>query len=321
MSPATLDGFVRRLGPIPLWIAAAAVVLTVIFGDLPGNTQYMAVLQNGCHAPAFAVLSLIGQVLLTKRVRPALARALTVVLAMVLVGIATEGVQSLIGRDAELEDVSNDLAGAAGGMALWLNWQWRRRTDTSARIGRIAGLVVCAAAAAYWLLPLAQCAQAYWERWTQFPVLAQFRSPRDLYFVSSSGTDTRIVAVGPHDGGLALQTVLDSGPWPGITLFELMPDWRGYHRLEVDLSNAGQTALPLNLRVNDRAHRGETDDRFNLELVLQPAERRTLSIPLESIASSPRSRRMDMSQISQLILFRGGGAPNQVVRLHRIWLE
>src|SRR6185437_10340505 len=270
-------------GPIPLWIAAAAVVLTVIFGDLPGNTQYMAVLQNGCHAPAFAVLSLIGQVLLTKRVRPALARALTVVLAMVLVGIATEGVQSLIGR--------------------------------------IAGLVVCAAAAAYWLLPLAQCAQAYWERWTQFPVLAQFRSPRDLYFVSSSGTDTRIVAVGPHDGGLALQTVLDSGPWPGITLFELMPDWRGYHRLEVDLSNAGQTALPLNLRVNDRAHRGETDDRFNLELVLQPAERRTLSIPLESIASSPRSRRMDMSQISQLILFRGGGAPNQVVRLHRIWLE
>lgn len=300
--------------PLPLWLAALAIVLTVIFGDLPGEGQYMAVLQNGCHSPAFGVLSLISLALLAPYIRTPLARAAVTVTAMVLVGATTEGIQSLFGRDAEFEDVVNDLAGSLAVTGCWLYLQWRGRPDTRARVGRCLALLVSAAAVAYWLNPFWQCARAYWHRHAEFPVLAEFHSERDLYFVSSSGTDTQLV-------GTALQADLATGLWPGFTLSELMPDWRGYHVLKVDLGNPGSTELPLRLRVSDRTHRGDTDDRFNMELLLPPETRRTLDIPLDEIEHSPRTRKMDMSQISQLIVFRPGGAPQQVLRLYRVWLE
>jgi hypothetical protein len=318
-----LYSHLRRFGSTPLWIAAVAIVLTVIFGDLPGEGLYVAVLQNGCHSPAFAVLSLITLVLLTPRIRSPLGRAASTVATMVLVGAATEGIQSLFGRDAELEDVVNDLAGSLAVTGFWLYLQWLR--DGRARIGRGIVLLVCVGAVAYWLNPFVQCALAYWHRHAEFPVLAQFHSQRDLDFISSSGSDTRIVPATPAgDGGPpepALQAVLDSGPWPGITVSEPAPDWHGYHTLALELGNPGTRELPLRFRINDRAHKGDVDDRFNMDLTLPPGIRETVRIPVDRIAGSPRTRRMDMSRISQLTLFRDGGAPDQVVRLYRIWLE
>jgi hypothetical protein len=314
----------RRWGPATLWILAGIIVLAVIFGDLPGTALYVAVLQNGCHAPAFAILSSIALILLAAHIHPPLLRATLTIGAMLLVGISTEGIQSLLGRDAELEDVINDVAGSLGAVTIWMYLQYHRRTDIHARLRRLTALLICAGAAAYWLTPFAQCAHAYWVRQAQFPVLAQFRSSANMAFITSSGSDTRIVAV-PGDEArgseLALQTTLEPGPWPGITLAEPVGNWRGYHTLALDVGNPGSQALPLTFRVNDRAHRGVTDDRFNLDLVLPSATRRTIRIALADIGRSPRTRRMDMSHIAQLILFHGGAAPGQVVRLYRIWLE
>jgi hypothetical protein len=59
-----------------------------------------------------------------------------------------------------------------------------------------------------------------------------------------------------------------------------------------------------------------------MRVLLPPRTRRILSIPLADIETSPRTRKMDLSEIDQLIVFRsGGGAPDQVLRLHRAWLE
>ena len=323
MSP--LPDHRRRRGAAPLWILAGAIILTVIFGDLPGTALYVAVLQNGCHAPAFAVLSWIALTLPARHIRTPPARAALTIGAMLLIGVATEGIQSLIGRDAELEDVINDMAGSLATVGVWSYLECRDRPDVNARLWRAGALLTCVGAVAFWLAPFAQCAYAYWKRQTQFPILAQFRSSADLAFITSSGTDTRIVAT-PGDAsrggtGFALQTTLEPAPWPGITLSEPVADWRNYRTLALDVGNPGPRALSLTFRVNDRAHRGQTDDRFNLDLVLLPGQRRTIRIALADIGSSPRTRRMDMSRIAQLILFHDGAAPGQVVRLYRIWLE
>lgn len=304
------------------WIVAAAIVLTVIFGDLPGQAHYVAVIQNSCHAPAFAVLSLITLELLPPQSRSAPARAGTTVAIMLLLGIATEGIQGLVGRDAELEDVINDVAGSLIATTLWLSRRWRGNAHGTTRIARMAALFVCACAGAYWLNPILQCARSYWNRQEQFPILVQFHSSSDLTFISSSASDTHLVDTRTGTPPQALQARLDSGPYPGITLSEPMPDWRGYHTLALDVGNPSPGALLLRFRVNDRAHQGVTDDRFNTDFFLPKGARTTFRIPLDDIEHSPRTRRMDMSRIAQLILFRpGGGAPDQVVRLYRIWLE
>jgi hypothetical protein len=339
--PAALsDRLLQRLGTGPLLIAGAAIVLTVVFGDLPGAAKYVAVLQNGCHAPAFAALSLITLAILGNRTprqertaasltraaaRTPFVQAAVTVVAMLLLGAATEGLQGLLGRDAELDDVRSDVVGAIGATSLWLYAGLRQNPSIGSRVGRIGALLACAAMAGYWVSPLLQCANAYWNRDAQFPVLAQFRSQRDLYFVSSTVAAPQIVSIQqPANAGpplTALRIGLDVGRWPGITLAEPVRDWRAFRVLALDLSNPGSVSVPLRLRVSDRMHKGDFYDRFNTQLLLSPQTRTTIYIPLERIALSPRTRRMDMSQISDLTLFRSGGAPGQAILVHRLWLQ
>jgi hypothetical protein len=321
-----------------LWVAAATIVVTVIFGDLPGEGKYAGVLQDSCHAPAFAALSIIALTLLARWAgRPAAAQpasaptartllmqAATVVLAMLLVGVLTECVQGLLGRDAELADVESDVVGSLGATGLWAYLQLRTSRDDATRAGRVIAVLVCIATFGYWVYPLLKCADAYWHRTALLPVLAQFQSQRDLYFLDCGGSKARIVATPGAGGGAAdtaLEVDLDRGRWPGITLFEPAPDWRHYHTLAMDLSNPGPNPLPLRVRVNDHAHNAEFDDRFNDSLLLAPGTRTTLRISLQEIAASPRTRRMDMNRVAAIILFHDGSAPGEVLRLHRIWLE
>jgi hypothetical protein len=344
-TPPTAGGFLalllRRVGTVPVVLLGFGIIVTVIFGELPGEGRYSAVLQDGCHAPAFAALASIMFTLLSRSgtlnaaagsgqqrsiARLALIQAIAVIVAMLSLGAATEILQGALGRDEEVDDVISDVVGASGVAALWLYATLRGNSRASARLARIATLLACAALAGFWAAPLARCGLAYWARDAQFPVLAQFRSQRDTYFVSGDPAppsivriQQRLAAENPSAG--ALRVALDAGRWPGMTLTEPVPDWRGFRELSLDLGNPGMAALPLRLRVNDRAHNGAFDDRFNTEILMAPLARTTFHFPLDRIANSPRMRRMDMSRMAQLILFRDGSAPGQAVLIYRIWLQ
>jgi len=323
-----------------LWVAAAAIVLTVVFGRLPALGKYSNVLQDSCHAPAFAALTLIALALLrlhrltgasgaqrldllpTRRV---LLTCIGMVLLMILLGAVTEIVQGVLGGDAEVGDLVSDGVGALGAGSLVIYLHLSTLKGSGARTGRRLSLLLGALLLLYWVTPILECAHAYWARFAQFPVLAQFRSPADLYFATTNVNDVRFLpGTRGTDGAVSsggLRMVLDSGSWPGITLFEPSPDWRGYRVLALDLTNAGSSALPLWVRIDDRPYNGTFEDRFTTEFVLLPHERKTVRIRLEDIARSPRKRRMDMAHLAQLLLFRAGSAPDQVVVVHRIWLQ
>jgi hypothetical protein len=294
--------------------AAVGIVLTVVFGDLPGTGHYIAVLQDACHAPAFFTLALILLVLLGRsaatRGRSLLWRATLVLPTLLLIGIGTELWQSQIGRDAEVTDVISDLIGAGAGTSFWWYGHLRDRSDGPARLHRAAALLICLALGALWLTPVVRCGLAYWRRDAQFPVLAQFHSPLDQYFIT-----------GGIQQQAALRVPLERGEWPGMTLEEPVADWRGLHELLLDLGNPSQAALPLGLRINDRSHTGAYEDRFNTHFQLPPLVRTTLHIPLDQVARAPRGRPMDMSHIKQLILFGSGGTTGRAVLVYRIWLQ
>jgi hypothetical protein len=293
----------QRLAAWFLPLAAVAIVLTVIFGDLPGQGRYIAVLQDSCHTPAFAALGVLT--LLWLRKKPDIAIAIAVVIGLTLLGGATEIIQGFIGRDSELDDVARDFVGATVAASLWLTVRWpdRRRY--------LAGLLVLGLVG-LWLTPLVQCGLAYLQRARDFPVLAQFRGHRDLYFIQYTGGRLE---------SQALSVSLAEGEWPGVTLIEPKPDWRGFRTLSLDLSNPAATALLMSLRIHDRSHNFATDDRFNTQLQLAPGARVTFDIPLDQVAASPRTRKMDMAHISQLTLFHHGAAPGYEVMVHRVWLR
>jgi len=319
-SPDTAPLLAQLRTPL-LWVAGIVIIFTVVFGDLPGEGKYAGVLQDSCHAPAFAVLSLITLTLLARlRPRALLVQCALTVGTMCLLACGTELLQGLIGRDAELEDAMSDVAGSLGAAGVWSYLQLRG-AGRAGRNGRILAVLLCVGVFAWWVAPLLKCGSAYWRRDAQFPVLAQFHSARDLYFLDRGGLDTRIVAAAADDPNTALQVTLNASRWPGIAILEPVPDWHNYHALALDLGNPGTTALTLHLRVNDHQHDGTFDDRFNTNLVLPPHARTVVTFPLEQIASAPRTRRMDLRRISTLILFHDGAAPDQVFLVQRIWLE
>lgn len=313
---------------------ATLILLIVIFAEVPSATKFASVIQNSGHAPAYGLLALlivnllktysaIKQNSLGVKNRTDLQLSAYALLITVVLGIGTEVIQGLIGRDAEVEDVFHDCIGAIAALAGWLYVQ-AKAGDPTHHLQMKYMLTICIVSIVAALTPLLLCTAAYWHRDAIFPVIAEFRSPLDLYFVDSTdpqATIDRSTTDKQARIDSSFYSRLDSGSWPGITINEPAPDWRKYTELRVDISNPGNISLPLVIRIDDTPQRNRYDDRFNQSFSVPAGERTILRIPLESIASAPLNRRMDLAKISQIIVFHSGAAAGQALLLHRIWLQ
>jgi len=149
----------------------------------------------------------------------------------------------------------------------------------------------------------------------QFPVLANFQSHMDLYWVVGYGIRREIRA-----DALEVEFQSERG-FPGFSFFEPVSDWRRFRTLLIDVENPAAEGLVLGVRVNDRRRGRVFADRFNRNFELAPGERRTLEIPLEDVRHGPRNRLMNMAQISDVTLFRGKKQGSQRLRLYSMRLQ
>jgi len=144
------------------------------------------------------------------------------------------------------------------------------------------------------------------ERARAFPVLARF----DGSWWESALIETGNSALTPGKSstpppgmpsGLA-RIDLQPATYPGLTIDQPYPDWRGYQRLVLTIVSDLDVPIPLTLRVHDAAHDNRYGDRFNTRLMVTPGANR-LTIPLEEIRRAPAGREMDLSRIRGIVLF------------------
>ena len=290
-----------------LTIVAILLPALALFAALPSRPIFLAVLNDAAHAPVFALLTLVLLLLLGSQTDWSRTARLSTAFALaVAIGAAVEGLQSMIGRDAEWSDLAMDALGAAATIGLAIAVAGRRWQ----------GGAIFVPAAAFALWPLAEAGLAYCERRQQFPIVVDFDSRFDWYFLRSQGA-----AVSAGDGCTEFQ--VPASRWPGLAHLEPQPDWRHRTSLVVDVANPGGEELHLTLRVHDAAHDNLTDDRFNTSFELDPGARERISVPLAEIAAAPRGRELDLSRVAGLILFAGDGDPpaDAGFCLFRIWLE
>jgi hypothetical protein len=174
--------------------------------------------------------------------------------------------------------------------------------------------VVALSCVAIFLTPVVRMARAYVHRNGQFPVIADFHSRIEKYWTLSFGVNREIV----DD---ALEVDLFADEFPGVSFHEPVPDWRRYRTLIIDLENPADEPLHLGVRVHDRRHNFNFNDRFNRRYDLVAGERRTLRIALDDIRHGPRQRLMDMAHISDITLFRGEKSGSRRLRVYSIRLE
>jgi hypothetical protein len=226
-------------------------------------------------------------------------------------GVASEIIQRPLRRDASWDDVLADCIGVLLALALYALFDRRRRFGAATRVAVL--LIVGGCTAAY-VAPIVSMVRAYLHRDGQFPVLASFDSRIELFWIVSYGLRQEI-----RDG--ALDVEFDADEYPGISFHEPVPDWRRFRLLVIDAENPGSEVLRYGVRVHDEGHGREFTDRFNRRLELAPGERRLVRIPLEEIRRGPRNRLMNMTQISDVTLFRSRDSASQRMRLHGMRLE
>lgn len=316
-----------------------AVVAIVSFAPPPQATRLSGDGHDFGHVLVFGVLGLFV-VRALRRFRDAPSHRMRVVvftLALGLVlGIVTELVQRYTGGTSSRGDIARDVLGTALGVCV--AFALERATPLRLRrlLWSITALGLMASA-----VPLAGTLRDYRARAAMFPVLLDPAVPGGLAFVTANDgrpevalLPAGIVKIGDVPGTTvhepaaasdarppALRLKLDRGNWPGATLIEPAPDWRGYRRLVVELANPGPEPLELGIRVNDRVHDNRYEDRFNAAIELAPQARRRIEYALEAIEVAPSGRHMNLAEIDKLVVFHVGPLPGREFHLLRVALE
>jgi hypothetical protein len=321
-----------RLPPVVVAAVVSLLLAAVFFLSLPGTTLWQRVLQDAGHGPVFAGIAIALLLRLAPPagavVRPGSAywRAF---LWATSIGVATELIQySMPGRSVSWMDALHDAAGAALGLALV--WFIERRL--AARHGDTSdpshgSIVAAIGLLAFTLLawqPL-QCARAYAARKAALPALLPLGPVAEARFVQPRQASVSHVLLPerfrqPGDRN-SIRLDYPPGSRPGLRLVEPYPDWSNRDVLAIDLTNPGPEPARFMVRVFDAQHDWSGEDRFNQRVEIPAVTRTTIRISLEAIATSPASRRMDLSAVRDLMLVAPRPPSGGAFYVTRIWLE
>lgn len=290
----------------------------LLFMRLPIVPTYAGrTIENAGHMPLFFLITLAVLYVL-RAWRPFTSGRLHPVWLYVIGGVAgigagflSEVIQRPLRRDASWEDVFADAVGAVCALAVYALFD---RTAAFRRWRRMVAALVVLGCAIVYLTPLVNMARAYMHRNAQFPVLADFHSPVELFWTVSFGVRREIV-----DDALQVDFVADE--FPGLSFHEPVPDWRAYRTLLIDVANTDSLPLTLGVRVHEIGHGREYADRFNRHFDLAPGERQLLRIAIEDIRNGPRTGPMDLQRVSDITLFRVKNSGSRQLRLHGMRLE
>jgi hypothetical protein len=296
-----------------LLLALVIVASVLLFVRLPVQPTYVwRTLENAGHMPLFFLVTLGVMFVLRGDARFTGPRLYLIAgLAGAGAGLLSEVIQRPLARDASWEDVYADIVGVVCALATYALLDDRHPLR---RWMRLIAMFVAIGCIAIYVTPIVNMARAYLHRDGQFPVLASFQSRLELYWTVSIGVRRDIV-----DDTLEVQFVADD--FPGLSFHEPVPDWSAYRSLVLDVENPADQTLHLGVRVHDLKHNRQFNDRFNRRFDLAARQRKTLRISLTDLQHGPRTRLLNLRQISDITLFRGEKSGSNLLRIHSIRLE
>lgn len=307
-----------------LWVAAILfLLLLVVFAKFHEPTRFVHALQKLAHPVTFGAVALLFLTLPQRHTPRRFGAYIVAFTLAVLSGACTEVAQGFVHRDPSVFDVLRDALGASTALAGFATLV-PGKDARGKRAWRVMGALLAFVGFAIMVAPISISLAAYARRDLSFPTLLEACSPLDLYFLGGGKPAVSVVpSLRPTASpcGKALRVSFGTAPYGGITLEEPYPDWRTAHTLVLNLRNPGEFDLPIVVRVHDRAHNFQFQDRFNREFPLRAHEQLEISIPITDIEHAPVGRLMDLSRIAGLIVFRARGTMPGSFEVERILLQ
>lgn len=299
---------VAKLSP-RLWLGLSFLVVILLvnswvlfFLKLPvDNSYFWASLHNAGHALIFLGLGLTTSLTLHRYVlhQQMAMTALVTLLVCLLFGGAVELVQARVGREASWFDFRLDIVGTLAGLGFYY-------AVYTKGIKRLVGLLVFALLLMVGVSEPVKWAFAERYRAQAFPVLADFDNHWLNAYAHSAYRAKFSIENAPSGwlGNTSKVGRLDlvPGPWPGVTIEEVHPDWREHSTFSVDIFNPIDEDVRLVVRIHDAKHNNQHNDRFNKTYQIKPGLQ-TIRIPLQKIKMAPKKRELDMGRISTVMFY------------------
>lgn len=312
---------VRPVRALLATIGLGLLLSGLLFGRPPSASLFWVELYNLGHIPLFGFMALLvielsrslaGRIVARRWVHYAVALGIVAFLSLVTELLQTD----MPGREASFGDGVNNVLGGACflGIRAAFDRDFQRVREQGPRVALVV-LSMLVLVAAFW--PLLKLGWSYGMRGAAFPTVVDFVSDWQRPFVLPGRSE--LILEGAPDGwaGRAGQPVaalyILREPWPGVTVLEPYPDWRGYETLRFEIYSELEAVIDVEIQVHDTLSKQAYRDRFNRTFSIEPGLNR-LAIATDDIRRGPRGRELNMGRISKIILI--GRRPEKPFKLY-----
>ena len=291
-------------------IGGLGIVTGLVF-PFPMTGRYWNAVFDLAHAPAFFLIFLLvagfldpASVGFSRSSRALLhltpRRLLLISGLLFFGGVTCEVAQKFVERHPSINDIIANSVGLLAGTLYCLSLRIRHRWY------RLAGIPM---ALVFLISPSISHVQElveYARQRKEFPLLASFERSLELTAWTPHG------ATVTHDMtwasmGLQSMRIESSGDrQPGAVMVWPIPNWSDYNTLKFELFNPEASAVTVGVTISDEdhvQHLWEPSDRFNWSVELMPREVKKVLIRLQDVASSPETRSMDLTRVSNLNIY------------------
>jgi VanZ family protein len=277
--------------------ALLALLVVLLLIPMPPAGKVINSVGDMLHVPLFACLSFVLFRLVHQRFPRATAgaAAMTWVLS-VAVAALTELMQVMTGRTASGHDLFADVCGVTTGVLA------AAAVASATRRWRILLIAVAACAMGIAIVRPARVLMDIVRQRTEMPVLGSFERAGETSRWVAKESRLERASVHASAGTWCLKVDLQPGTYPGASLPLVPPDWSAYDELVTDIWLEGPEPLRIIVKVTDRAHNNEHDDRFQRAFLLVPGAN-TIRVPLVDIETAPRHRLLDLQRVATLSYF------------------
>lgn len=232
-------------------------------------------------------------------------------------GVGCEVAQKFVERHPSMSDIIANSAGLMAGTLYCFSLRIHQRWSLLLGVPLAALIVLFPCVTP--VLELIECGRQRQE----FPLVASFERTRELAAWTSHGATISCDTTWASHGTQSMQISSLSEHQPGAVMVWPIRDWSAYSTLQFELFNPQSRNVTVGITISDDDHvrnLWEPSDRFNWSVELMPLEVKTVSISLQDVASSPLTRMMNLTQLSNLNIFMTNATPESKLYVDGIHL-
>ena len=232
-----------------------------------------------------------------------------------LFGMVIEVLQGLLQREASVDDLYRNLFGIISGLGL-VSLKHQKVLSKKILLSLFSlGFLLSGMAS------LLQISWHYVERDKAFPLIADFGAAWSSSFVQLNNVELLgpVARAGDEDTKL-YRLRFDPEKYPGVSIIELEKNWLFYNRLRFKVFSDNSVDVDLFLRVHDKSHNQNYNDRFNLQYLIRPGLNEVV-IDLNQVRKAPIGREMDLANVAGITIFLIDTETILFLELGNIFLE